>query len=159
MLCGCFDLEYIFRTRRVPGDRGVWFDGECEHRLSRIFSGQELSGRMCSTRYFPISSRNVLPRLPANVGCHRGCHRHFTPLFKRVQNSALTCCSCSVLGWRYIYYQKEIAYFPGAYSIVDTILLRRIVQRIEPQSESRIIHAVRRLNLHRSNSHMGFRAI
>src|ERR1700730_19058261 len=126
MLCGCFDLEYIFRTRRVPGDRGVWFDGEGEHRLSRIFSGQELSGRMCSTRYFPISSRNVLPRLPANVGCYRGCHRHFTPLFKRVQNSAWTCCSCSVLGWRYIDYQKEIVYFPGAYSIVDTILLRRI---------------------------------
>ena len=28
-----FDLECIFHIRRVPGGRGLWFDGESEHRV------------------------------------------------------------------------------------------------------------------------------
>ena len=63
------------------------------------------------------------------------------------------------LAGRYIDYQKEIAYFAGAHSIVHTTLLRRVVQHIELQYESFIIHAVRRFNLYRSNYYMGFRGI
>ncbi len=149
-----FDLECLFRTRRTR--RSVV---TCDMGLSRIFYGQELSGRMCSGRFFAVTSRNALSRPPASVGYHRCRHRHFTPLLKQFQNSVWSCSFCSVAGWTYIDYQKENAHFPGDHYIVHTILLRRIVQRIWLQYESLIIHPIRRFDLHGSYDYMGFRAL
>ena len=128
----CFAFASILNVFFVLGSPQYRQYGTMESgdRLSRIFFGQELSGRMCSDRFFAVTSRNALSRPPTSVGYHRCHHRHSTHLLKQFQNSAWPCTFCSIPGWTYVDYQKENAHFPGDHSIVHTTLLRRIVQRI-----------------------------
>jgi len=72
------------------------------------------------------------PGLPASVGYHRCRHRHCTPLLKAIsktQRLALAFVAPFLAGLTLIT-RKDNAHFPGDRSIVHTILLRRIVQRI-----------------------------
>ena len=77
-LCFAFasilNVFFVLGGTQIVVTYGAMVHGE--HRLSRIFSGQELSGRMCSARYFAVTSRNALSRPPASVGYHRCRHRH-----------------------------------------------------------------------------------
>ena len=114
----CFAFASILNVFFVLGNPPSIVDGV--QWLSRIFFGQELSGRIFSDRFFAVTSRNALSRPPASVGYHRCRHRHFTPLLKQFQNSVWPCTFCSIPGWTYVDYRKENAHFPGDRSIVHT---------------------------------------
>ena len=64
---------------------------------------------------------------------------------------------CSIPGCTYVDCQKDNALFSGDNSIAHTIVLHRIVQRIQLQRLPHIVHTVRRFDFDGSHHYMGFR--
>jgi hypothetical protein len=85
---------------------------------------------MRSDRFFAVTSRNAPSRLAASVGYHRWRYGHLARLLEQFQNSAWPCFNFSIPCWTYFDYAEDNAYFASDYPTIDTILLRRIVQRI-----------------------------
>ena len=118
------DPEYLFRNQQLP------FCRSGAEGLSRIFFGQELSGRIFSDPFFAGTSRNALSWRPTSVGYRRRRHRRFTALLERFQNSIWPCINLSIPGWTYVDCEKDNAHFSSDNSIVHTTLLCAVVQRI-----------------------------